>query len=90
VDAFKTDGKMYVVVPGFTVTGIAGKAKYIGDGKDLTLAKAREIAKGMGLDDTGVLGIMDRETVLSTAIEFSGDQFIDMESHTCSFNNEDF
>ena len=90
VDAFKTDGKMYFLVPGFTVTGVAGKQKYIGDGKDLTIARAKEIATGMGLGETGILGLIDRESVLSYAIEFSGDQFIDMDKHTCDFHNARF
>lgn len=90
IDAFKSDGRMYVIVPGFTVTGIAGKSKYIGDGKDLTIQKAKKIASDLGLDETGVFGIIDRESVLSYAIEFSGDQFIDMDQHTCDFNNPQF
>ena len=90
VDAFKTDGKMYFLVPGFTVTGVAGKEKYIGDGKDLTIARAKEIAAGLGLSETGVLGLIDRESVLAYAIEFSGDQFIDMDQHTCDFHNARF
>lgn len=90
MDAFKTDGRMYMIVPGFTVTGVAGKAKYIGDGSDLTIKKAVDIASKMGLGETGVFGMMDCESVLSYAIEFSGDQFIDMDSHTCDFNNDRF
>ncbi len=90
VDAFKTDGKMYVCVPGFTVTGVAGKSKYIGDGKDLSIEKAKKAAADMGLGETGVFGIIDRESVLSYAIEFSGDQFIDMDKHSCDFNNPEF
>jgi ABC-type glycerol-3-phosphate transport system substrate-binding protein len=90
IDAFKTDGRMYMIVPGFTVTGVAGKAKYIGDGSDLTIKKAVDIASKMGLNETGVFGMMDCESVLSYAIEFSGDQFIDMDSHTCDFNNDRF
>lgn len=90
MDAFKTDDRMYVIVPGFTVTGIAGKAKYIGDGKDLTITRAKEIAAGMGLDETGVFGVIDRESVLAYAIQFSGDQFMDMDKHTCDFNNSRF
>lgn len=90
VDAFKMDGRMFVIVPGFTVTGIAGKSKYIGDGKDLSIEKAKKIAADMGLDETGVFGIIDRESLLSYAIEFSGDQFIDMDQHSCDFNNAQF
>ena len=90
VDAFKSDDRMYVIVPGFTVTGVAGKSKYIGDGKDLSIEKAKKIAADMGLSETGVFGIIDRESVLSYAIEFSGDQFIDMDQHSCNFNTAEF
>lgn len=90
IDAFKMDDRMYVIVPGFTVTGVAGKSKYIGDGKDLTIEKAKKTAADLGLNETGVFGIIDRESVLSYAIEFSGDQFIDMDQHSCDFNNAEF
>ena len=90
VDAFKSDDRMYMIVPGFTVTGVAGKSKYIGDGKDLTIEKAKKIAADMGLGETGVFGVIDRESVLSYAIEFSGDQFIDMDQHSCNFNTAEF
>ncbi|MBR2729411.1 MAG: hypothetical protein Q4C02_02460 [Eubacteriales bacterium] len=90
VDAFRTDGKMYVAVPGFSVTGVAGKTKYIGDGKDLTIAKAKEIGQSIGLEPSQLFGVMDRASIFSSAIEFSGDQFIDREKHTCDFNNKDF
>ena len=90
VDAFRTDGKIYVAVPGFTVTGVAGKKKYIGDGKDLTIAKAKEVASSLGLQDKDIFGLTDRDTVFSSAIEFSGDRFINREEHTCDFNNAEF
>jgi hypothetical protein len=44
----------------------------------------------MGLGETGILSLIDRESVLSYAIEFSGDQFIDMDKHTCDFHNARF
>lgn len=90
VEAFRTDGKMYVAVPGFSVTGVAGKAKYIGDGKDLTIAKAKEVGQSIGLEPSQLFGVMDRTSIFTSAIEFSGDQFIDREAHTCDFNNKDF
>lgn len=90
VDAFKTDGKMFVVVPAFTIVGVSGKAKYIGDGKDLTLEKAKKIAESKGISENNIFGLTDRNSVFSSAIEFSGDQFIDTETNTCDFNKKDF
>ena len=90
VDAFRTDGKMFVVVPSFTIVGVSGKTKYIGDGKDLTLEKAKKIAASKGINENALFGLADRAGVFSSAIEFSGDQFIDTEKNTCDFNNEEF
>ena len=90
VDAFRTNDKMFVVVPGFTIVGVSGKAKYIGDGKDLTLDKVKEIAKSKGISESSIFGLTDRASVFSSAVEFSGDQFIDSETNTCDFNNKEF
>lgn len=84
------DGRMYVLVPGFTVTGVSGKEKYIGDGKDLTIKKAKEIAAKNNIQDSAIFGVTDRDTVFQSAIEFSGDQFIDWKNHTCNFNSDEF
>ena len=90
IDAFKTDGRMYVAVPGFTVTGVAGKTKYIGDGKDLSIKKLKELAAARGIKDSNVFGIVMRDQVVSSAVEFSGDQFIDRETSTCHFDSDEF
>ncbi|MDO5476188.1 MAG: hypothetical protein Q4F43_03630 [Eubacteriales bacterium] len=89
-DSFLTDGRMYVAVPGFMVTGVSGKQKYIGDGKDLSIDSIRKIAAGRGLKDSDIFGVIDRDTVFQSAVMFSGDQFIDRDAHTCDFNNAQF
>lgn len=89
-DAFLTDGKMYLAVPGFSITGVSGKTKYIGDGKNLSFDKIRKIAADKGLDNSAVFGLTDRDTVFHSAIAFSGDQFIDRNAHTCNFNTDEF
>lgn len=90
IDAFKSGGKMYSVVPGFTVTGVSGKAKYIGDGKDLTIKKVTEAAAARGIKPNQVFGVTSRAEVFQSAIEFSGDEFIDREDNTCDFNKDEF
>lgn len=90
LNAFKTDGKMFVMVPAFYVTGIAGKEKYIGDGSGLTIEKTRELAASLGIKDSEIFGVSTRDAVFESAIEFSGDRFIDEKTNTCDFNNDQF
>ncbi|MDO5131814.1 MAG: extracellular solute-binding protein [Eubacteriales bacterium] len=90
VDAFRVDGKMYYAVPGFYITGIAGKEKFIGDGRDLTIEKIKKIAAAQGIQNSSIFGVIDRYSLFQSAIQFSGDQFIDRENNTCDFNTPQF
>lgn len=89
-DAFLTEGRMYVAVPGFTISGVSGKKKFIGDGKDLSISKAKKIAADNGIKESNIFGIVDRNIVFQSAVESSGDQFVDWDTHTCDFNNDQF
>ena len=90
LNAFKTDGKTFVMVPGFYITGIAGKEKYIGDGSGLTIKKAKEISEKMGIKTSEIFGLATRDQIFESAIEFSGDKFINEKDNTCDFNNDQF
>lgn len=90
LNVFKTDGKTFIMVPGFYITGIAGKEKYIGDGSGLTIQKAKEISEKMGIKTSDIFGLVTRDQVFQSAIEFSGDKFINEKNNTCDFNNDQF
>lgn len=90
INAFKTDDKLYAIVPSFYVNAIVGKTEDIGDGSGFTLDFADELAKKKGTDPARMFGITTRDDMLYQAMELCGDQFIDWENSTCSFDSPEF
>ena len=90
LDAFKTDGKMYTVVPSFYAITIVGKEDDIGDGSDFTVDMANELAKEKNVETANMFGIITRDSMLYQAMEMCGDRFIDWDKSACSFDSEEF
>ena len=90
LDAFKTEGKMYTIVPSFYAISIVGKTSDIGDGSGFTLDLADELAKKTGVDKGRMFGLTTRDTMLYQAMEMCGDQFIDWDKAACSFDSPEF
>ena len=90
LDAFKTDGKMYAVVPSFFVNTIAAKTADIGDGSDFTPDFVDKLAKERSVTPEKMFGICTRDDLLYQAMEMCGGQFIDWENASCSFNSPEF
>ena len=89
-DIFKTDGKMYAVIPSFFVNTIAGRTEDIGDGSGFTIDLAEQIAAQKGVDPALIFGIATQKDVLYSAIEMCGDQFIDWNKAECRFDSDEF
>jgi len=90
LDAFKTDGKMYAVVPSFFVNTIAGKTADLGDGTSFTPDFADELAKAKSVTPEKLFGTCTRDDLLYQALEMCGGQFIDWENASCSFDSPEF
>lgn len=90
LDAFKTDGKTYAIVPSFYVNTIIGKTEDIGDGSGLTLDFVDKLVKEKGVEPARMFGITTREDMLYQALELCGDQFIDWDQSACKFDSEEF
>lgn len=90
LDAFKTDGKMYTIVPSFYAITIVGKQADIGDGSGFTLDMADGLVQKGGVDPARMFGITTRDSMLYQAMELCGDQFIDWDKTACSFDSEEF
>ena len=90
LDAFKTDGKMYAVVPSFYVNAIVGKTADIGDGSQFTPDFADQLAKDKGVTPEKMFGTCTRDEMLYQALEMCGSQFVDWENSTCSFDSPEF
>lgn len=90
LDAFKTDGEMYTVVPSFYAVSVIGKTEDIGDGSAFTIDLVEQLVEQKGVDPSRSFGITTRDTILYEAIELCGSQFVDWENSSCSFNSDDF
>ena len=90
LDAFKTDGKMYAVVPSFYVNAVVGKTADIGDGSQFTPDLADKLAKEKGVTPDKMFGTCTRDEMLYQALEMCGGQFVDWENSTCSFDSPEF
>ena len=89
-DAFKTDGKMYAVIPSFFVNSIVGKTEDIGDGSGFTIDLVKQIAQKKGVAPELIFGVATQKDVLYSALEMCGDQFIDWEKSECRFDSDEF
>ena len=90
LDVFKTNGKMYAVVPSFYVNTIVGKTADIGDGSQFTPDFADQLAKERGVAPDKMFGTCTRDEILYQALEMCGGQFVDWENSTCSFDSPEF
>lgn len=90
IDAFRMDGKMYFVVPDFSVIGLVGSAKDFGDSKGVTVQKLEKLIKQRGTGYDTVMGLSTRESVLSWIMYCATGEYVDWDKGTCSFNSDSF
>ncbi len=90
IDALKTNGKLYQIVPAFYVASVTTKTKYLEGKNVLTFDDCNKLIKATGASYEFAFGITDRNELLSTGLALSGDKYIDWESKSCSFNSESF
>ncbi len=87
--AYENNGKLYRLVPKFTIYTVAGKTADVGSRTGWTLQDLREVmaSKPEGME---VFSEMTRESMLHYSIQMTGSQFIDWESGKCGFDSEEF
>ncbi len=87
--AYENDGKLYRLVPKFTIYTVAGKTADVGQRTGWTLEDLREVMASKP-DGMEVFSEMTRESMLEYSIQMTGSQFIDWESGKCGFDSEEF
>lgn len=88
-DAYSVDGTLYYVVPNFNVVTMIAKTSLVGDKTEWTLEEMRQTVSAMG-EDAQAIGEMTRDGFMSTAMQFCGNDFIDVKTGKCAFNTENF
>ncbi|MDO5133558.1 MAG: extracellular solute-binding protein [Eubacteriales bacterium] len=90
IDAFRIDGKMYFVTPGFSMMGLMGKQKDFSDTKGVTVSLLEKLIKEKGLGYDQALGVASRDSVMMMSMYFAMNQFVDWDKGTCSFDSDAF
>lgn len=88
-DAYSVDGTLYYVVPSFYVVTMIAKTSLVGDKAEWTLEEMQQTVASMG-EDAQAIGEMTRDGFMSTAMQFCGNDFIDVKTGKCAFNTENF
>lgn len=89
MDAFSTDGKLYKLVPTFSVITVAGKTADVGTGSGWTLDELNALVQSKP-EGTEVFYDSIRSSIMANWMQMSSEQFINWETGECNFNSEGF
>ena len=87
-DIFSKDGKLYSLVPSYSVMTNVAKKSVVGNKKTWTMQDAIELMDKY--DSVSFEDFASRDEVLSYMMVRAGEQFVDTEKATCSFDSEEF
>ncbi len=88
-DAFSNDGKLYYVVPGFSVNTVIGKTALVGDRESWTMADMQQVLASMG-EGTSAIGNVTQAEFMNMVMRYCGNDFVDVSTGKCSFNTSNF
>ncbi len=88
-DAYRIKEKLYYVFPSFSIQTFAGKKSLFGNKDRMSLGEVNQIAKQIS-PDTVVFSDYERSWFFTTALEYMGNDFVDMSTGKCNFNSDEF
>ncbi|MBD5546898.1 MAG: extracellular solute-binding protein [Lachnospiraceae bacterium] len=89
VEAFSMDGKMYSLVPSYSIQTLVAKASDVGEERGWTVQEAMDLLASKP-EGTQLIESTTRGMMLHYCMSMSGNQFIDWESGVCNFNSDEF
>ena len=88
-DAYRTNGKLYYIVPDFEVYTLIAKESLVGDRESWTMEDMQQVIAG--LDGTKAFaGDLTSNMFIEMVMRYCGNQFVDVSAGKCSFNTDDF
>ena len=82
---FEKNGKLYEIIPNFQIMGVVGPISLLNGCENWTISSYPEFAKGKN-----ITLYTNAEDMLSFMIQYSLEQYIDIEDGTCNFTTEEF
>lgn len=89
LEALEVNGKLYRMVPDFTISTVVGKTALVGKEPGWTIEELNQVMENMP-EGAVPFTEMTKSFMINNSIQFAGDQFIDWETGECSFQSEGF
>lgn len=89
IEAYSVDGKLYRLVPNYTIQTVVAKSADVGTERGWTVQEAMDIWASKP-EGTEFISHMTRDNMLWYCMSMSSTQFIDWDTGTCHFNSEEF
>lgn len=88
-DAFSFNGKLYAVIPCFSVRTMVAKKSLVGEPESWTMADVEAVLATMP-EGAEAFSQMLRSTYIYYIMTYSGSDFVDLETGKCNFNSQSF
>jgi len=88
-DAYSIGGKLYQVIPSYTVCTMIGKSSIVGDKTTWTMAEMQNILKTLP-EGTEMFSELTRSYFMNMVMQYCGSDFVDVETGKCEFNSQNF
>lgn len=87
--ALEVNGKLYRMVPNYTICTAAGKTSLVGTEQGWTIEDLNRVMESMP-EGAVPFTEMTKSMAINNSIQFAGDQFINWETGECNFKSEGF
>ena len=88
-EAYRIDGKLYQVIPSFTVETFIGKKSVLGDISGWNMEEFTKTLASLG-EGASAFGDTTRDAFMRYAIQYCGNDYIDSNTGKSSFDSEEF
>ncbi len=89
-DAYRTDGKLYHIVPDFEIYTVIAKESLVGNRESWSMEDMQQVLAGMGEEAKAFSGNTSRNDFMNMVMRYCGNQFVDLSTGKCAFNTDDF
>ena len=87
--ALEKDGKLYSIIPSFTVMTVIGKTSVVGDRTSWTMDEMARMMRELP-DGVSLFSEMTRDQFMNYAMTLSGDSFVNYATGECHFDTDAF
>ncbi len=88
-DAYSIEGKLYYMIPSFSVATMIGKESVVGSRTSWTMEDMKQLQASLP-EGTNMIGELTRDGFFSIMMQFCGSDFMDVDTGKCDFDTENF